>query len=66
MNVIARAWRTWLFEAFSEWFKCIVDVIGTANRDTANYWDGQSVTNHAVIKGRREEEENVKQESDEV
>jgi hypothetical protein len=43
-----------------------MDVIETANRDTANYWDGQNVTNHPVIKGRKEEEANVKQESDEV
>lgn len=43
-----------------------MDVIETANRDTASYWDGQNATNRAVIKGRREDEGNVKQESDEV
>jgi hypothetical protein len=43
-----------------------MDVIETANRDTANCWDGQNATNHAVIKGRKEDEGDVKQESDEV
>jgi hypothetical protein len=43
-----------------------MDVMETANRDTVNYWDRQNATNHAVIKGRREDEGNVKQESDEV
>jgi hypothetical protein len=66
MNVIVCVWKALLFEAFGERLKCVKDATGTVNRDTANYWEGQNVTNQAVVKGTREDQENVKQESDEV